>query len=194
MQTFIVVITNKLNIGLTAIPYYAKIYADKPIKLIEQATIEHIKNATYNLQEDEIEIIKILSKINENALFKRYSKERRTTLKDFLNNLPTDERYDKAIYPYIQGFVYQAIITLSKTTIPIFYKEDNFSQIYQSEQLKIAQTPTVPHFYFNLENNILEYKFKLIQKSYNEEIELNLTESDPIIITNKPASFIQQNR
>lgn len=193
MQTFIVVITNKLNIGLTITPYYAEIEEDKPINLIEQATINHLNNPNYNLNDDEKEIITILNRISDNFLFKKFSRNKNETLKVFFDNLLSDDRYEKSIYPHIQNVLYQTITAISKTTTPVFYKENLYTQIYLSEKLKIESKPTIPHFNFTLEENVLEYRLEIIQETDDKSKTLHIANTTPIVVTNNPASFIVKN-
>ncbi len=188
MQTFIVVITNKLNIGLTAIPYYAKISDNKPIKLIEQVTIEHLKREDNLLAEDENEAVVILNKISENHLYKMFSRDKNSSLMDFLSNFIYDDRYEKIFFPYIQNVIYKAITFLSTTEIPVFYKEDTFTQIYLSEQLKPILAE--PHFYFNLENETLTYELVVKEKDSSEKQAISIISEESIIITNNPLSTI----
>jgi hypothetical protein len=51
MEQLIVVFLERRNIGITAIPYFADIQDNKPIRLLEHATLEHLKNEPLRFSE-----------------------------------------------------------------------------------------------------------------------------------------------
>ena len=196
METFIVVFTRKRNIGLTAIAYHAQFEKDNPIKLIEHVTLEHINSLTSNYSNEEKEVVKILTTISEQGLFKRFSKTKSTTLKEFMDGLMRDERFKTIIRPYIKRTLYKTILALAGSSIPVYFKDDTFTNLYPSDQLFVASTPAEPHFSFDLIEGSVHYTFKVEQSDESGNIEelFSPTDLELMFITTEPASFKVENR
>ncbi|MCL2072786.1 MAG: DEAD/DEAH box helicase [Marinilabiliaceae bacterium] len=194
MEKLIVVFVERRNIGITAIPYFAHIIEDKPIELLEHATVQHLKNEPSTFTEDEKSIIEILHRISDNYIFKKYSKE--GTLKEFFDNLHKDRRFIPMIKVYIEKYLYDTVRLLAKTNIPTYYKKAHYNVIYQSDLLKIEPTPAIPICYFELNQNELLYSLKIRQLCaiQNQEIELSLQGKDLNFILMEPAVFINDYR
>lgn len=196
METFIVVFTRKRNIGLTAIAYHAQFEKDNPVNLIEHVTSEHINSSTSHYTDKEKEIVHILSAISEQRLLKRFSKSKSTTLKEFVDGLMKDERYKTIIYPYIKEILYKAIQAMAGSLIPVYFKDDTFTNIYPSDQLFIWPAPAKPCFSFELKDGSLNYTFMIEQtREKDQKIELfSPTNLELVFLSTDPASFKVENR
>ena len=196
METFIVVFTHKRNIGLTAIAYHAQFEQDNPIKLIEHVTPEHINSSTSNYTNKEKEIVKILSTISEQRLFKRFSKLKSATLKEFMDGLMKDERYKTIIYPFIKETLYKVIRAMAGSLVPAYFKDDTFSNLYPANELFIPPSPAHPQFSFEIKEESLHYTFKIKQSGENDQASelFSPTELELLFISTEPASFKVENR
>lgn len=196
METFIVVFTHKRNIGLTAIAYHSQFEQDNPIKLIEHVTPEHINRPTSNYTNKEKEIVQILSTISEQRLFKRFSKTKSATLKEFMDGLITDERYKTIIYPFIKETLYKVIRAMAGSSVPVYFKDDTFTNLYPADQLFIPPKPAQPRFSFELKEGSLYYTLKIAQSGENNQASelFSPTDLDLLFISTEPASFIVENR
>ena len=119
MEQLVAVITEKRNIGLTLIPFYVDVEDDNYLTLVEQATNEHIANKRYSFSPSEKEMVKLLNTINEQNLFKRFSKQK--NLKLFFEKL--DEKYaEDHIRPYIDKKISKALEIIALDDTPVYYK------------------------------------------------------------------------
>ncbi|WP_026475590.1 DEAD/DEAH box helicase [Alkaliflexus imshenetskii] len=161
MEQLIIVFTEKRHIGLTAIPYHASFEENQPITLHEHATLNHLSEQSGRYSDDEKSIVTLLSKISDQSLFKKYARE--GTLKQFIDKLPLDGRFESLIKPYIEQKVYDAVKLLSRGTIPAYYKDSTFSNLYQSDLLHIGPMPAKPVFTFELTPEGLLYTLQIRQ-------------------------------
>lgn len=186
MEQLIIVFTFKRNIGFTAIPYHATFNDNQPITLHEHVTLAHVNEQPAQFTENEKNIITVLSKISEQGLFKRYSRE--GTLKQFIDKLATDSRYPTLIKPFIEKQVHAAIKLISCTNLKSFFKNDTFSNIYDSDLLQINPLPAQPVFYFNLTPEGLEYTLKIRQRYPVEQAkEFKLQDKEVDFFCQEPA-------
>ncbi|MDG5800005.1 SNF2-related protein [Marinilabiliaceae bacterium ANBcel2] len=197
MEEFIVVISKKRNLGITAIPYHAIIYEDKPIKLQEQVTKKHLLSYPEHFNKKEEAVIKLLYSINEKELKRVYAPKE--SLKDFITNLPDNARYNSQIKPKIDQKLYDTIKIVANSSIKVYYKESFYNSIYKSDRLYISPLPLEPEFHFSMlfstEQKLLyTLKLKEIQKkSQTHQKSINLTGKKVQFISNKTAAFIIEN-
>jgi SNF2 family DNA or RNA helicase len=160
MHSFIVVFTNRLNIGLAAIPYHAVFHQNSPIELLEHVTPEHIRENPQTYTEDQKKIIELLHSISDKELFKRFSRE--SNLRDFKNNIPPDLLKNR-IRPYIEKVMYKLVLLTANSKVPVFFKHTGYSNLYPSDELKIPSSPCKPVFKVDIEGNEMTYSLKFKQ-------------------------------
>lgn len=160
MEQLIVVFTERRNIGLVAIPYIATINEEQPITLHEHATLLHLKSEN-KFSEEEKAIIELLHKISDQYLFKKYARE--GTLKAFFDKVNIDPRFEPLIKPHIEENTYKAVKLLASSSIPSYYKNGAFSNLYQSDLLFIFPTPAIPYCIFDLKDDQLLYSLRVKQ-------------------------------
>jgi superfamily II DNA or RNA helicase len=187
MEQLIVVFTVKRNIGLTAIPYSASFEENQPITLHEHVTVSHLTQNLAKYNEDQKELIKILSGISEQSLFKKFAKE--GTLKEFIDKLPLHKLYESHIRVHIEQTLYKAVRKLSGTVINAYFKDDTFSNLYQSDKLILFPNAAEPVFTFELKEEGLVYALKIKQPGYkgSETKEFSLYGRDVEFICDEPA-------
>ena len=127
MEQFITVISEKRNIGFTLIPFYAELNENGVLQLIEQATPEHLKDNRIDFTPAQTEVIKLLTTINEQSLFKRFSKQK--NLKLFFDKLEEQFTLDH-IRPFMDEKISLALEIIAVADIPVFFKSPNYSHIY----------------------------------------------------------------
>ncbi len=186
MERLIIVITHKKKLGDIIIPYIAEI-EDKPaITLLEQAVPQLFKNAGYSFSNNEKEIIESLYKINEKTIFKIFSKEK--TLKLFFDKL-TKEFARTHIKPYIEKRIALIIRQLSELQIPFYYKDPNYSNIYETDLITFHREPSDALFQFSLSGNELTYSLKI----FSENKKLVLKNHEVIELSVDPATLLVNN-
>jgi len=186
MERLIIVITHKKKLGYVIIPYMADLDNKPAIKLLEQA-IPKLFNTQYNsFSEDEKEIVKSLYKINEKTIFKVFSKEK--TQKLFYDKL-TKDFVRIHIRPYIEKHISAVVQQLASLKIPLYYKDPNYSNIYETDLITFHREPSDALFLFNLGMNELTYTLKIF--SNNKKLELKNREI--IELSVDPATLLIDN-
>jgi SNF2 family DNA or RNA helicase len=160
---------------------------NKPaIKLLEQAVPKLFDTQDSSFTEDEKEIIESLYKINEKAIFKIFSKEK--TQKLFYDKL-TNEFARTHIRPYIEKHIAAVIKQLSTLQIPFYYKDPNYSNIYETDQITFHRAPSDALFQFSLAEDELTYTLKI----FSENKKLELKRKDIIELSVDPATLLIDN-
>jgi SNF2 family DNA or RNA helicase len=180
MDSFIVVFTNRLNIGLTAIPYHATFQSNSPIELLEHVTPGHIKNNPASYNEGEKQIVNLLHTISDKELFKLFGRE--NNLRDFKNNIP-EKILNDHIRPYIEKKMYQLVKILAGCKVKAFFKSSGYSNVYVSDVLRIPPTPCKPIFRVDISNNEMHYSLK-----FKQGVDIfTFGNKNPEVICNNPA-------
>ncbi|MBK3518142.1 DEAD/DEAH box helicase [Carboxylicivirga marina] len=187
MEQLIAVISEKRNIGCTLIPYYAQTDENGVLQLIEQANIEHIEAKRFDFSTAQVEIIKLLNTINEQNLFKRFSKQK--NLKLFFEKLEEQFTLDH-IRPVMDNKISQALEIIALTDMPVFYKNPNYSHMYDTDRIRVQTLFHEPLFDFTLEDSGLRYTLKI----RTENGEMGLTNRDIIEVCSSPAVFLINNQ
>ncbi len=160
MNQLIVVFSKRVKIGLTAMPYHADVQNTDPIVLHEQVHSAHIDDNPAQFSDAEKEVIQLLSRVSDQSLFKKFSREK--SLKDFKDNIP-DKIMEERIRPDLEKTMYRLIHLLIQHPIPAYFRSDGYSQLYHADRIKIHTTQTLPVFHFDLREGTLRYTLKLKQ-------------------------------
>ena len=187
MEKLVTVISEKRSIGVTLIPFYATIDENEVVSLVEQATIGHIKEKRFDFNPAEIEVVKLLNSINEQSLFKRFSKQK--NLKLFFDKLEEQFTLDH-IRPLMDQKISAAFEIIALADIPVYYKSPNYSHMYSSDRIKVKTLYHEPHFEFTLDPNGLRYTLKI--KTENDV--MGLTNREIVEITSSPSTFLINNQ
>ncbi|WP_439185181.1 DEAD/DEAH box helicase [Carboxylicivirga taeanensis] len=183
MEQFVTVISEKRSIGFTLIPFYAQQNDSGALQLIEQATFEHIDEQRFDFSSAQKEVVKLLVSINEQNLFKRFSKQK--NLKLFFDKLEEQFTTDH-IRPVMDDKITKALEVIALADIPVYFKDPNYSSIYSSDRIKVRALHDQPLFDFNLEPTGLKYTLKI----RTENGEMGLTNREVLELTASPCTFL----
>lgn len=183
MEQLSIILTEKKNMGYVAIPFMVSFDNAPALTLIEQVLPKHIAEGRYPFSGIEKEIIDSLYKINEQSIFKRFSREK--TLKAFYDQL-SEEMIHKQIRPFIEEQLTKAFDLIAASNIPIFIKMVTYSNLYISDQISISSEQSKAVFHFSLSQEELSYTLKISEG----EKELNLFKRDIDEITTNPATLL----
>ncbi len=183
MEQLSIILTEKKNLGYVAIPFMVSQDNAPALTLIEQVLPQHITGGRYPFTGIEKEIIESLYKINEQSIYKRFSKEK--TLKSFFDKL-TDEMIEKQVRPYIEEQLSKSFDLIAASNIPIFIKMVTYSNLYISDQVTISPEHSKAVFNFSLNPEELSYTLKISEGGK----ELNLFKRDISEITANPATLL----
>jgi len=181
----IIVFTERIRLGMTAIPYIAtRGYNDASISLVEQLTSERTKTSPVKLNDIQLQIIKQLDEISDKRLHQKFSREK--TVKQFLDTL-TNDTLEKRIRPDIEKRMTQCLELLALTPeTQVYFKNSNYSQLYQSDRLAVPLLASEAVFYFDLKPTGLEYSLKVRE----HDKDFGLLNRQLTFITHDPCSFI----
>jgi superfamily II DNA or RNA helicase len=183
MDQLIIVITQKKNLGYVMIPYVASRNEKALIELHEQVTDEHLKQKLSGISESDKELLRTLFKINEQTLYKLFSRD--NTLKQFYSTLK-DDYVQTHMRPYIEKYLTKAIVGIAQCSIPVYYKDTNYSNLYETDRIHVARQPASASFHFNLESDQLTYNLKIV----SEKKEINLLNREVKEIATEPALLL----
>ncbi|MGV8828848.1 MAG: DEAD/DEAH box helicase [Breznakibacter sp.] len=183
MEQLSIILTEKKNLGYVAIPFMVSLDNAPALTLIEQVLPQHIAEGKYPFTGIEKEIIESLYKINEQSVFKRFSKEK--TLKSFFDKL-TDDMINKHIRPFIEEQLAKSFDLIAASSIPIFIKMVTYSNLYISDQVSISAEHSKAVFHFSLNPEELSYTLRISESNK----ELNLFKRDISEITANPATLL----
>ncbi|TRX70773.1 DEAD/DEAH box helicase [Carboxylicivirga sp. M1479] len=186
MEQLITIISEKRNIGFTLIPFYAQSNETNALQLIEPATVEHIKDKRFEFSPAQAEVVKLLNTINEQNLFKRFSKQK--NLKLFFDKLEEQFTLDH-IRPLMDAKISEALEIIALADIPVFFKNPNYSHMYQSDRIKVSALYHQPQFEFDLDENGLRYTLKI----KTEKGEMGMTNREVVELTSSPCTFLINN-
>ncbi|WP_430817927.1 SNF2-related protein [Carboxylicivirga sp. N1E11] len=187
MEQLIVIISEKRNLGMTLIPFFAEASENSILQLVEPATEDHIEKDRFSFSPAQEEIVKLLSAISEQSLFKRFSRQK--NLKLFFEKLES-KFADDHIRPLMDSKITQALDIIALADVPVFYKNPNYSHLYESDRIKVRTLFDAPHFSFDLDDNGLRYTLKI----KTEKGEMGLTNRDVLEITATPCTFLINNQ
>ena len=157
-EMFAIIITEKISLGYIAIPYIISTEKQPMLKPLEPVTLQHISSNKYDLNDIETQLVKILGDINEQAIFKRFSREK--NMKTFYEKL-TQNIYDEHIRPFIEKRLVESISLIAQYDIPTYHKTATYNQIYESDKLLLSSEFHRTRFHFSLNNNELSYSLKI---------------------------------
>ncbi len=186
MERLIIVITHKKKLGYVVIPYMAELDNKPAIKLLEQAVPKLFGTQDTPFTEDEKGIIESLYKINEKTIFKIFSKEK--TQKLFYDKL-TNEFARTHIRPYIEKHISKIVQQLAGLEIPFYYKDPNYSNLYETDLITFHRKASDALFQFNLAEGELTYTLKI----FSENKKLELKRREVIELSVDPATLLIDN-
>ena len=186
MEKLIIVITQKKKLGYMFIPHIADFQPNTPIKLVEPAVPGLFNSKEYPFTEEEKKVIQQLYNINEKSIFKIFSKEK--TLKLFFDKLNAGYATTH-IRPYIEKHIVSSLPLIIEAGTPVYYKDPNYSNLYESDRIELNREPADALFLFNLEQNTLTYTLKI----FSRDKTLDLHDREITELTTEPAILMIEN-
>ena len=184
-EKLIVIFSERHKIGMTATPYMASIpEGDVVVTIHEQLTMDRLNTSSYKLNEIEKKVVKTLDEITDKKLKSKFSKEK--NIKLFYDKLTT-EILERRIRPELEKRIIQCmeLLTLTPETL-VFFKETNYSNIYNSDRINIPLLPSEAVFHFNLDDEGLDYTLRI----KDGDREFGLIQRELTYITHSPCTFL----
>ena len=184
--------TNKFLIGVSThrvlgtifIPIIYKPVADKEyLEIHERVTLKNLQKYSEGLNNDGIQLVKLIEEYSDNQLVKIFSKKK-TSPQNFLSKLDND-LLTSQIRPYIERRLRKCIDILIGNNIPVYLKYTQ-NNIYESDHITIIEENVESVFNFKKINDELCY-FLTIGTA---DTEIKLNNKEGVILVNEPCRLI----
>jgi hypothetical protein len=167
--------------GLVLLPLKLNRSQGKSFFRVDYTIFPRDLDTTYqSLSYTEKETVKIIDEYNDKKLFSLFSKEK--TLKEFHEKVQK-EKINKFIRPYIEKRLYRIFELINNTSIKVFIRDKNRSNIFEEDFLTIMPGLALPVFTFTKSETESSY---FLQLKYNQKI-IDIKDQHSDIITNSPA-------
>ncbi len=183
---FIIALTEHRAVGTLLVPlliekeksYYA---VTKLVKLRDY------KSGEVTLNEQELELVKIIENYSDENLTKKFSKK--GDKQNFFQNMDSDLFRDH-ISPYIDKYIYRCVLLLMKGNVRLFYKQAKYSNLYDEDVIRINQTFSDSVFYFNRSETGTRYNLRIS----HEGKQINILHKTIRMVCTQPCCFVLQNQ
>jgi len=185
---FALVLTTHRLWGKILLPYIIESEAkNKYFRLSECLSPYPADETMKNLENEEIELVRIANEYSDKSIFKLFSRD--NSVKDFLLNVNSD-KIVKFIRPYIENRLRKCLVIARDEGTLCFIRPSKSDVIHPEDQLEIASESALPLFRFDRHPDGSTYKLKI--EYAGKPIELFHNTVD--IVCNKPCIIRIGNR
>jgi SNF2 family DNA or RNA helicase len=185
---FALVLTTHRLWGKILLPYIIESEAkNKYFRLFECLSPYPADETLKNLENEEIELVRLTNEYSDKSIFKLFSKD--NSVKDFLRNV-NSEKIDKFIRPYIEIRLRKCLVIARDEGTLCFIRQSKSDVLHYEDQLETAPESALPLFRFDRQPEGSTYKLKI--EYGGKPIELFHNTVD--IVCNKPCIIRIGNR
>lgn len=192
MERLAVVVIERKAYGHVCLPFVVETGESPVVKIVEMATVEMTDNGRLPMTADEKQVVKALSKLADNSLWRRFGKDK--SLIEFNNKLNPDilKNY---ILPFIDRTLNSVLPLIIANNIPVYIKDAGYNNIYEGDIVKWYRKPSRPRFFFTLdEQGVLRYSLSITDREDNGNItETSLTDKKVIELSTNPSVMLIKN-
>ncbi len=134
---------------------------------IEKANNINIREID-NYTADKEKMVKLINEYDDNYIANLFTKKKEDA-RDFIKNVDYDF-INQRIRPHIEKRIHQITPILVKSGVRVFFKDRKYAKIYLADQIPISTDPAQAVFYFNRNNEGIQYSLSISQA--NEEVTL----------------------
>ena len=178
---FVIALTEHRVLGFVFAPYLIKKNKDgEDYEVYDRVTNQSLETYKHLLTPEEVQVVKIIENYNGQNLHKLFSKKKKQTSRDFLENLP-EELLTVHVRPYIEKQIAKCLDVLEYNPIPIYHKILQ-NKIYENDKVKLCNqnSRAILHFVRNEEG--VRYQLSIQQG----EQEIPLLGKEIIVFSNDP--------
>ena len=187
-RRFALILTTHRLWGKIFLPYIVAGVPGKKYFTLSECLLPYPSDETLNnLDNEEIELVRITNEYSDRPIYKLYSKDK--SIKEFLENV-NQEKIDKFIRPYIENRLRRCYFLLRDIGTPCFISRLHSNIVHPEDQLEFVAEPAIPVFRFDRSNEDITYKLKI--ESEGKKIELFHNPID--ILSNKPCIIRNGNK
>jgi len=144
------------------------------------------KSGEVELNETELELLKLIENYSDENLVKKFSKKKDPT---FFQNMDAD-LFQNHISPFIDKYMYRCVLLLMKGGTRLFAKQAKYSSLYDEDVIHVNQSFSESIFYFNRGETGTKYNLKISHEGKPVEI-LHKTIR---MVTTLPCCFVYLNK
>lgn len=187
-KRFALILTTHRLWGKILLPYIISIIPDKKYYLLNECLSPYTSDETLkNLENEEIELVRITNEYADRPIFKLYSRDK--SVKEFLENV-NSEKIERFIRPYIENRLRKCFFIIRDEGTLCFISRSHSNIVHPEDQLDFISEPAIPLFRFDRNSEAITYKLKIESEGKKIELFHNAVE----ILCNKPCIIRAGNR
>ncbi len=187
MSEFIIGIRNHKTLGFIASAYMAERNNDEFYKITEPITLSVLDKRGGEFNKNQKKIIQLIENYSGTNLTKIFAKGK-SNARQFLQNVDKNT-VETRIRPFVETNLVKIIEILRVSSIKIFHKADNYSTVYNADEIILQKKPAKT--LFNIIKEEKSTRYFLSAKHLKNEI--SLTDKEVIILTNEPCRIVLHN-
>ncbi len=182
-QEFILTIIQHRYLGWIGSPCISEKNNQAFITIKETLTGFHLTNGTFDLSEDEKEILRLFDKFADHNLVRIFSREK--SANDFYSKI-TLEKFESQVRPFIEEQIAKMIDIAHRAGIPIYSRKPNYYNLYEADLLTVVDRDA--EAVFNFERTPEKFSYYLTIQHQKRTI--SLLNKDLIVLSNDPCRVI----
>ncbi len=164
-QEFIIALTEHRAVGNIFVPML--IEEERSYFTVKKTVkLRDYKSGEVELNETELELLKLIENYSDENLVKKFSKKKEPT---FFQNMDAD-LFQNHISPFIDKYMYRCVLLLMKGGTRLFAKQAKYSSLYDEDVIQINKSFSESVFYFNRDENGTKYNLKISHEGKPVEI------------------------
>ncbi len=185
---FAIGIKEHSSLGFVAEAYILKQENSDYFKVVQTAHIEDVEAFSDSLTKDQIKIIHLINRYNDNSIFKTFSKDKKITAFKFYSNM-SQKLFDERIRPYVEKRLVEIFNIVKKHHIKVFHKADRYNKIYVEDEIFVQQQNAEALFNFHRRDNEIQYFLSV----YHDKKTIKLLDKIEIVLSNEPCIIVLNN-
>jgi hypothetical protein len=188
-MNFIITLTEHRVLGFVLAPYLDKEGAgEEYYEVYDRVTNQSLESYKHLLSPEQIQIVKYIEQYNSQNLFKLFSKKKKQTPRDFIENLSFD-LLQEHIRPHIEKYIARSLEVMEFNPVAIYHKILQ-NKIYENDRIELINKNCETIFNFTRNQEGIQYKLTI----QRENDELNLLGKEAIVLSNDPCCLAIENK
>ncbi len=184
-QEFIIALTEHRAVGNIFVPLL--IEEERSYFTVKKTVkLRDYKSGEVELNESELELLKLIENYSDENLVKKFSKKKEPT---FFQNMDTD-LFQNHISPFIDKYMYRCVLLLMKGKTRLFTKQAKYSSLYDEDVIHINQSFSESVFHFYRNENGTRYRLKI----NHEDKPIELLHKTIRMVCTQPCCFVYLNQ
>lgn len=185
---FAIILTRHRLWGKIFLPYIITQNPGKKYFTLTEALSPYPSDVTLsNLENEEIELVRITNEYSDRPIYKLYSRDR--NVKEFLENV-TPDKIDKFIRPYIENRIRKCYYIIRDEGTECFLNRSHSNIVHPEDRLEFSPEPAIPVLRFDRNNESITYKLII---EYNSK-KIDLYHNPVDILCNRPCIIREGNK